>query len=384
MIIILTGGGSGGHITPILAVASALKKLRPEVHIVYIGQKGDGLSDIPMKHPAIDKVYTIPAGKFRRYHDAGWRQLFDVTTQAKNLRDVGRTLRGLWQSYWLLHRLQPQVIFTRGGFVSVPVALAGALNHVPYITHDSDSTPSLANRLIAHWAVLHAVALPARLYPYSLAKTKMVGIPVSSEYVPVTPKLQDTYRRELELDSYKRILFVTGGGNGSDKLNKVVAASTVSLLSHFSDLAIIHLAGRALEVSLAQDYDRLLDASTRQRVIVKGFVDDMYRYSGAADAIVARGGATAIAEFAVQKKACIIIPAPQLIWQVHHTEALAAQDAVIVLTEHNAEEAGWLTDVITNLLKDTKKRGELSNNLAKFAHTDTAEQVAMLLLDQAM
>jgi UDP-N-acetylglucosamine--N-acetylmuramyl-(pentapeptide) pyrophosphoryl-undecaprenol N-acetylglucosamine transferase len=161
MTIVVTGGGSGGHITPILAVAAELKQLDKSIRIVYIGQTGDKLADIPAADPHIDEVFTVRAGKFRRYHGEGWRQLLDIDTQLKNVRDAILVLIGLWQSFWLVRRLQPQVIFSRGGFVSVPVSLGGWLNHVPYITHDSDSMPSLANRLIARWAHLHAVALPA-------------------------------------------------------------------------------------------------------------------------------------------------------------------------------------------------------------------------------
>src|SRR5215471_5576967 len=109
--IVLSGGGSGGHITPILAVASELKKLRSGLHLVYVGQKGDTLADIPAAHPAIDEVFMVRAGKFRRYSGEGWRQLFDVATQAKNIRDAFRVLVGIWQSYRLMRKLRPAIIF---------------------------------------------------------------------------------------------------------------------------------------------------------------------------------------------------------------------------------------------------------------------------------
>src|SRR5438046_1939033 len=132
--IILTGGGSGGHITPILAVAVELKRQRPNAHIVYVGQRGDLLGDIPQKHPAIDEVRTIWAGKFRRYHGEGWKQLLDVATLLRNLRDFFYVIIGFWQSRHLLKELQPAVIFIKGGFVGVPVGLAAATKHIPYIT----------------------------------------------------------------------------------------------------------------------------------------------------------------------------------------------------------------------------------------------------------
>src|SRR3989344_3734702 len=109
MTIILTGGGSGGHITPVLAVANELKKSHPEAHLIYIGQRGDSLADIPQRHPAIDKVYTVRAGKFRRYHGGLFRQLFDVPTIFKNTRDFFFVIIGIFQSIKLLKKIKPDV-----------------------------------------------------------------------------------------------------------------------------------------------------------------------------------------------------------------------------------------------------------------------------------
>lgn len=350
--------------------------------MVYIGQKGGALNDVPEQHPAIDEVYSVRAGKFRRYHGRGLKQLFYFDVQAKNLRDAVWTLIGIWQSYWLLRRLRPRVIFTRGGYVSVPVAFGGKLNGIPYITHDSDSTPSLANRIIARWADLHAVALPEELYPYPRQKTLTVGVPVSSDYVRVDTKLQRKYRSELGIDNHAKMLFITGGGNGAAQLNKVVAENVPALLAKFPDLVVVHIAGRDLESALNDQYDALLHGSERQCVIVKAFVSDMYRYSGAADVVIGRAGASSLAEFAIQGKACIIIPAEQLVWQTHHAKALANHKAIICITEKESLAAGTLHQLVTDLLSHDEKREALANNLARLAQTDTAKRVAMLLLEK--
>lgn len=378
----MTGGGTGGHITPVLAVASELKKLQPEIRVVYVGQKGGVLLDIPAQHPAVDEVYAVRAGKFRRYHGVGWRQVFDLETQWLNIRDAFWVVVGIWQSFWLIRRLKPGIIFTRGGYVSVPVALGGKLNGVPYITHDSDSTPSLANRLIAEWAVAHAVALPKELYPYPASKTVMVGIPVSGEHEQVDTKLQQIYREEVGLSAYKKVLFVTGGGNGADQLNKIVAANSPALLERYKDLAIVILAGRAHEDGLNRQYDALLSGPDRKRVLIKGFVTDMYRYSGGADVIVARGGATGLAEFAIQHKACIIIPSKQLVWQVHHARTLAERHAIVNLPEKDAVQPGRLAEEVADLFDHSDKRARLANALGELARPDAAKALAMLLLDK--
>jgi UDP-N-acetylglucosamine--N-acetylmuramyl-(pentapeptide) pyrophosphoryl-undecaprenol N-acetylglucosamine transferase len=385
MTIVVTGGGSGGHITPILAVAHELKRQQPGVRIVYIGQKGDKLIDIPASDPNIDEVHVVSAGKLRRYHGEGWKQLLDLRTQARNVRDGFRVLAGLWQSFWLLRRLKPSIIFTRGGFVSVPVALGGKLNGIPYITHDSDSIPSLANRIIARWASLHAVALPEEVYPYPIDKTRMVGIPLSKSFEYVTPTLKKQYKHQAGVPVDAQVLVITGGGNGAKQLNDDVISNADYLLKKYPKLHIIHVAGRDLEQATNAGYDRAVDTSSRHRVAVFGYTTDSYLYTGAADVIIARAGATYLAEFAVQGKACILVPADQLVGghQTQNAMVLADRGAVMLLTQAQAEQERRLATVVGDLLDDDTKRTELSKRLLKFARTDAAKELAMLLLERA-
>lgn len=380
----MTGGGSGGHITPILAVAHELKTLAPDTEIVYVGQRGDPLSDVPAANPNVDEAYTVWAGKLRRYAGEGWRQLLNVREQALNVRDATRLVRGMWQSYWLLRRLRPDVVFTRGGFVSVPVAIGARLNRIPYITHDSDAVPSLANRLIARWAHTHAVALPAELYPYPKAKTVTVGVPVSGLYRPVTASLRQQYREKLGLE-YKQVVFLTGGGNGSGILNEALAANARYLLGTFPDLAIVHVAGRALEAAANAAYDALKLGAARNRVKVHGFVTDQYVYSGAADVVIGRAGATTLAEFAQQQLACIIVPAPHLTGahQVKNTQALAKDGAVVQMTEDQIEQPERLGRTIGELLTDDTRRVQMARKLAAYAHPHAAAELAALVLEVA-
>jgi UDP-N-acetylglucosamine--N-acetylmuramyl-(pentapeptide) pyrophosphoryl-undecaprenol N-acetylglucosamine transferase len=385
MKIVVTGGGSGGHITPILAVAHELKKQQPGVEIIYIGQKGDKLSDIPANDPSIDAVYTVWAGKLRRYADEDWKQWLNVRTQSLNLRDASRLVRGVGQSYRILKKVKPDVIFTRGGFVSVPVAIGGYLNHVPYITHDSDSVPSLANRLIAPRASMHAVALPANVYPYPHSKTVEVGVPVSDQYRPVTADLQRQYRKELKLDGFKQVIFLTGGGNGSRILNEGLVQNARYLLGTYPDLAIVHVAGRSLEDDTNRAYDALHLGAARKRIQVHGFINGLVRYTGAADVVITRSGATTLAELAVQQKASIIVPAPQLVGghQVKNAQAFAREKAIVELTEDQLEQPERLGRTVGDLLTDSQGRAQLGRNLAKYAHPHAAAELAELIIKVA-
>lgn len=378
----MTGGGSGGHITPLLAVAHEITQISPETEVVYIGQRGDGLADVPEADPNIDSVYTISAGKFRRYHGEGFKQLLDVKTIALNIRDVFRILAGLWQSWRLLGNLKADIIFTRGGYVSVPVALAAKLRGIPYITHDSDSIPSLANRIIARWAKLHAVALPAELYPYPKNKTVTVGVPVNKNYTPVDAVAKTQYRDKLSLSDAEQVLLVTGGGNGAHDLNRIVIDNVPFLLQQYPAMVVLHIAGRNLEKSVVEAYRKAVKPQDASRVHVFGFVHDLYMYSGAADVVIARGGATNIAEFALQHKACLIIPSPQLVWNVRNTEVLARKEAVLSLSQTQAEQELRLAHTIMPLLDDRQKRDQLGKRLSAFAYANAAETLAVLLLNK--
>jgi UDP-N-acetylglucosamine--N-acetylmuramyl-(pentapeptide) pyrophosphoryl-undecaprenol N-acetylglucosamine transferase len=383
MTIVVTGGGSGGHITPILAVASELKQLDASIRIVYIGQRGDKLADLPAADPHIDAVYTVYAGKFRRYHGEGWRQLLDLPTVFKNFRDLFLIFAGLIQSYFLLRKIRPTIIFTRGGFVSVPVAIGGKLNGISYITHDSDAIPSLANRLIARWASLHAVALPEEIYPYPIDKTVMVGVPINKKYQVVTNEAQRAYRKELGLAGYNQVILVTGGGNGAAILNDIMVANCLALLRVRPQLVLLHITGRALQAKTEQAYAAVLTPELMKQVRVEGFVDNLYAYSGAADVIVARGGATNLAEFAVQRKTCIVVPTTTgQPWANKNTDELVKRNAIIKLTETQLEQEGRLAAVLSELLDNSSKRSELESAIGMLAQPNAGLAIAKILVKE--
>jgi len=384
--IILTGGGSGGHITPILAVAEEIKRREPASNIVYIGQTGDGLGDIPSKHPAIDKVYTIRAGKLRRYHGEGLKQVLDLPTTFKNIRDIFYVLIGIWQSHRLLRRIKPSIIFIKGGFVGVPVGLAAAQLHIPYITHDSDALPGLANRIISRWAIWHAVALPTEVYNYPASKTITTGIPLQANFVPVTTDLKRDYRQKLGLPLDSKVLFVIGGGLGSQGVNNAVAETVPHLLAEFKNLRVIQVAGRNNREDLLQTYKAKLSDAEMERLNVLGFIDDVYLYSGAADLIITRAGATNLAEFSLQGKACIVVPSSFLAGghQLKNADYLAEQGAAVVLQEKQLfDDPNRLAQQASELLGNQAKLDDLAKKLALFAKPNSTTSLCNLILEQA-
>lgn len=384
-IVVLTGGGSGGHITPLLAVAAELKQQKPDTKVIYIGHTGDKLADIPKKDTNIDEVYSVRAGKLRRYHGEGWKQILDVRTMLLNIRDVFYLAVGMLQSRKLLKKLQPSVIFIKGGFVGVPVGLAAGRLGIPYVTHDSDAIPGLANRIIAKKAALHAVALPVDVYDYPVEKTVSTGIPLRADFVPVTEKLQQEYREQLGIPATAKLLFVIGGGLGSQRINAAVADAVPHLLGEFQELHVIHAVGRANEEDMSARY-KSLSTSEQGRVHTKSYIDDVFRYSGAADIVITRAGATNLAEFALQGKACIVVPSPFLAGghQLKNADYLEEQGAAVVIDETElVADPNRLANQVSELLSDRVRREQLGKKFATFAKPHAAAELAQLLFDQA-
>ncbi|HSX46226.1 MAG TPA: UDP-N-acetylglucosamine--N-acetylmuramyl-(pentapeptide) pyrophosphoryl-undecaprenol N-acetylglucosamine transferase [Candidatus Saccharimonadia bacterium] len=384
-LVVLTGGGSGGHITPLQAVAAELKKQPSKPKLVYIGQKGDHFVEIMRKDSNIDEVFSVRAGKFRRFHGEGFKQLLDIPTLLKNARDFFYVLIGLAQSRKLLKRLQPDVIFIKGGFIGVPVGLAAANLHLPYVTHDSDAIPGLANRIIARWARLHAVALPEEVYNYPAAKTVTTGIPLQAGFEPVTEKLKARYRQEIDMLAKAKMLFAIGGGLGAQRVNTAIAEALPHLLHEFPDLYVVQSVGRANEEQVRGFYEANLTTNQRGRVHVFGYIDDVFRYSGAADIVVTRAGATNLAEFALQGKACVVVPNPLLTGghQLKNASYLAERQAAVILKEDDLlDDPNRLAKQVSHLLRDPKSQLALAANLAEFAQPDATRHLARLILEQ--
>ncbi|MCX6727958.1 MAG: UDP-N-acetylglucosamine--N-acetylmuramyl-(pentapeptide) pyrophosphoryl-undecaprenol N-acetylglucosamine transferase [Candidatus Saccharibacteria bacterium] len=386
MKILLTGGGSGGHIAPVLAVAHELKKQHPATHLIYAIGKGDKLAHLPKSDTTIDAVFTIRAGKFRRYHGEGLRQILDFGTLLKNIRDFFYVCAGFIQSLKLLKRQKPDIIFIKGGFVAVPIGLAAALLKIPFITHDSDAVPGLANRIISRWARIHAVAMPIENYTYEASKTVQVGVPFTAEYVRVTELLQKKYKQEIKVAASSPVLLITGGGLGANRLNEATTKIAQALLYRHPKLHIIHVTGPGHSSRITEMYNHLLDEQDMMRVIIRDFLKNMHLYSGAADVIVARAGASSLAEFAAQGKACIIIPNPQLTGghQLKNADILMKSSAIIKLSDAVVEKnPEVLLKEVDMLLDSAKNRAELSDNLHTFADFDASKKIATMLFENA-
>lgn len=330
-------------------------------------------------NPDIDEIYTIFAGKFRRYHGESWlKRAVDLPTNLQNLRDLVFIAIGFVQGLRLLRKIKPDVILLKGGYVGMPVGLAAALLKKPFVTHDSDALPGLANRLVGRWAKWHATGMPPEYYKYRPQSVRHIGVLVVKDYQPVTPAMQKQYKIDLNIQPSMKVLLVTGGSNGARILNQAMIRLTPELLERFQDLTIIHQVGKG-NSGIYGEY-------RHSRLMVLEFLEGMHRYTGAADAVLTRAGANTLAELGVQGKACVVVPNPLLTGghQLKNGQYLVEQQAAIVVDEQAvSDDVEVLKPPLEELLLNVKRRQELGLKLQAITISDAAARLASLLLETA-
>lgn len=283
---------------------------------------------------------------------------------------------GFCQSLWLIMRTRPDAIFIKGGYVGVPLGLAAALFRVPFITHDSDTVPGLANRIVGRWARMHATGMPTEYYRYPKSKMRFTGTPVGPEFQAVTDEIQKSAKRELGIDEQMRVILVTGGSLGAQRINQVVKSMAPDLLEKHSNLFLIHQVGQANK-DIYGDY-------IHPRLRAETFIDKFYVTSAAADLVVARGSATTISQLSIQAKPTILIPSPFLAGghQLKNAKVLEEQGAAVVLQEKELlDQPTLLTASIEELLDNDEVRQKLSVAISGLAKPEAAREISKLILE---
>lgn len=324
-------------------------------------------------------VTTIHSGKLRRYHTLPlWRQLTRLSIVLPNIRDMFFVVIGFFESLFRLIVWRPDVVFTKGGFVCLPVGTAARLLRIPLVIHDSDAHPGLTNRLLAGGATAIATGAPLHHYSYPKEKSHYVGIPISADFTPLNDEQRSAKKRQLGFDPARPLIVVTGGGLGAQRLNNAV----VAVLGELTEVTSVLL------ISGAGPYEELkTKVSDTERFQLKAFVSDgMAGVLGAADIVVARAGATTIMELAALAKPTILVPNAYLTGghQLKNAAAFAENGAVLVLDESTLEkEPKTLVTMIRGLLLDQVKLEKMQHSFLAYAKPQAAEDVANLLIEAA-
>ena len=276
--IVLTGGGTAGHVTPNMALIPELQKRGYEVHYIgsYEGIEKQLISEMGVKY------YGISSGKLRRYIDV------------KNLSDPFKVLHGYGQAWRLLGKIRPDVVFSKGGFVSVPVVVAAKTRRIPCVIHESDMTPGLANKICIPCAVRVCTNFPETLEHLPKDKAVLTGSPIRQELFHGDKAKGLAF---CGFDGSKPILLIIGGSLGAVRVNEAVRAILPSLLEKFD---VIHLCGKGKVDESLQG-----TAGYVQYEYIKKELTDLL---AAADIMISRAGANAICEILALRKPNILIP----------------------------------------------------------------------------
>ncbi|MFH1513127.1 MAG: undecaprenyldiphospho-muramoylpentapeptide beta-N-acetylglucosaminyltransferase [Bacillota bacterium] len=304
--IVLTGGGTAGHVTPHLSLIPRLQAAGYEIH--YIG-RSSGI-EYDMLHAIGGIVYhPISSGKLRRY--------FSLT----NFTDMFRVGRGIVQSYRLIGNIRPDVCFSKGGFVSIPVVIAAHYRHVPTVCHESDLTPGLANRISARFATYVATTFSECADSLG-GKGVLTGTPLRREL------FAGDRARGLRLagfDGAKPVLLVTGGSQGAQAINLCLRQCLSELLPRMD---VLHLCGAG---NLDQSLTGLM--GYKQFEFLQSEMPDAY---AAADLVLSRAGANTLSELLALRKPMLLVPYPLSASrgdQIKNAESFAKQGFARVLQQ---------------------------------------------------
>lgn len=409
MKILIVGGGSGGHITPAVAVIREILHEKPRAEIEFwtdfkyhknvtkltteIGVSWGEEEVTRHKGPYI-RVRRIPAGKFHRYSNWTFRDYFvhlDITLKDLIFGNIFGFFGFLGGLITCLFRLlkkssRPKVIFLKGGYVCLPVGLIARLFKIPYIIHESDVVPGLANRILMKKAAKVAFGMPLsdeilEQHPNYV----WTGIPVGPEFRPISGSKQMSLKKAFSFNPDKPLVVITGGSQGSENLNEATRTILPELLK-FTSVGLV--AGRKhyedmIDLKKYEDWE---EASLESNFRMWEFNTTMDELMGAADVVVSRAGATTIAELARLKKAVILVPFERLPGghQLKNAERLQSANAVVMLKDSDMmADHKKLLDEIRHLVKSPRQRADMADRLSKEARSDAAKRLADIILEEA-
>lgn len=405
------GGGSGGHITPAVAVIREILEKRPRTEVEFwtdfkyfknvtklcseIGVSWtEGYESKKGRKGPVIRVRRTFAGKFHRY--AGWKFKdyfvhFDITLKdliIGNIFGFLGFLGGLFVSFFrlFLPSKRPNIIFLKGGYTCLPIGMVAKLFRIPYIIHESDSVAGLANRMLMKKARKVAFGMPPSEEVMEKHKNYVyTGIPVAVEFKEVSLFKTEQLKKAFSFSLDKPLVVITGGSQGSENLNETTRLILPELLQ-FTSVALV--AGRKHYEDMLdlKKYENWNHASLESNFRMWEFNTTMDELMGAADIVVSRAGATTIAELASLKKAVILVPFERLPGghQVANATRLEENNAAIVVNDSKMmKNPAELLDAIRHLIRSPRLRADLAENLHKEAHSDAAKRLADLILEEA-
>jgi UDP-N-acetylglucosamine--N-acetylmuramyl-(pentapeptide) pyrophosphoryl-undecaprenol N-acetylglucosamine transferase len=345
---IISGGGTGGHIFPAIAIATELKKRYPSCEILFVGAKGKMEME---KVPAAGfKIIGLPIRGFQR------------NAILKNWDLPFRVIKSLWLSYRLIKKHKPEIVIGVGGYASAAVGKTAQWMHIPTLLQEQNGYAGMTNKILAKQAKSICVAYPNMDKFFPKHKIQVTGNPVRSKILNIPKKSIELYK-EYGLNTEKPILLVIGGSLGARTINNAIEKHLNELLK--SGIQIIWQTGKSFKS----------DIKKQEGLYRSVFIRDMEKVYSIADFIVSRAGAISISELCLVGKPTILIPSPNVAedHQTKNAQILSNAHAAILLKDKEAESG--LLHALRLLMNDTDKQKELSLNIKRLSQPKAVEKI---------
>ena len=358
--VILTGGGSGGHVNPALAIADIIKSKEPDSEIIFIGTK-----------KGIENRLVGKEGYTVRHVEA---RGFDRSLSPKNLLAAWYFVSSPIKAKKIIKEFKPDIVIGTGGYVCYAPLKAAAKLGIPTAVHESNAIPGLAVRLLQRdidKILLNFAESLERLEVKD--KAVVVGNPLRGSFGKYT---KEAARAELGIsDEYKQVILSFGGSLGAPAINNAALEIMEKLVKTRPDVLYIHATGKERYEDFEKKFIELgLDSCTN--IQVSDYLYDMPKKLAAADLVISRAGAMTVTEMARMKKPCIMIPSPYVAenHQYKNAKVLADADAVVLIEEKELGSTS-IAKTVEKLLSDRSKLEKMSVNISKFAGDDAWELI---------
>lgn len=355
--VIISGGGTGGHIYPAIAIADALKQIDPTVNLLFVGAKGRMEMDTVPK--AGYSIKALPIAGFQR------------GLKLSNVLLPFKLLASLWGAYSIIKAFKPHFVIGTGGYASGPVLKVAQWLKVPTAIQEQNAFAGLTNKWLAAKVARAYVAFDNMNSFFPEKALRLTGNPVRKDISLALEISSAAAKVKFDLDPHKPVLLITGGSLGAFTLNKCMTDNLAAILEQ--GIQVIWQCGRQGQQRVHATIQKL---GFPKGVWAGAFIDKMNEAFAAADIIVSRAGASSISELAIIGKPLVLVPSPNVAndHQRFNAKVLADAGAAILISDNEAEAK--LLDTVMQLFKDVNLQQKLSYHMQQFAKTDAAYSIA--------
>lgn len=351
MKVIISGGGTGGHIFPAVSIANALKERDSSIEILFVGAEGKMEME---KVPAAGyDIVGLPVAGFQR------------RLTLKNITFFFKLAASMLKARKVVKQFNPDVVVGVGGYASGPVLRVATNNNIPTIIQEQNSFPGVTNKILSKKVSKICVAYPGMEHFFPFAKIVLTGNPIRQNLLIKPSRVEAA--KYFGLNPDKKVVFVTGGSLGARTINDGISAGYEKMLKE--DIQVIWQTGKYY-------YDQIKNSVKEQNNIkIMAFVDRMEAAFSLADVVVSRAGASSISEIAMLNKAAVFVPSPN-VSEDHQTKnamALVSKDAAEMVADKDVN--GMLVDRVLALLLKEERLLELQKNVSQFAMPNAASHI---------